>query len=159
MTTQPDHQPMKISDDELRAEYNQHADIILETLSRWSRFIGLPVTVTIPGATITGVAIPYETYRDRENKETASLLTHYSIPADAQNPETIQEAIDSTPDCVFPPTPEEFAELEEKLPRRFLHLDQVRMIGNGYTPIAPLDLDRLRIPIAQITSWCIGRHY
>lgn len=160
VTTMTDHttEPAAhtVTDEDLQAAYTTHPDPLLNRLARHSRFLSFPVTITIPGATITGVVEHRKNYLDEERRKIAGQIAKVPVEEGPNAPE-IRELHEETPDFLFPDVEEEkMSDNEYLLPHRFLHLKNAEMVGNGYTHLAPLEVEHLRIPIAQITSWFIG---
>ena len=155
MTTQPDHQPMEISD-AVRAAWATHPDHRLAVLEAFAGAINTEVTLCIPGATIEGTTMAYNEFADIERSKLHGRLDEAEIEPGDGLPDDFAEVISSQ---LFPHhvAPQNEAEAVNEMPPTAIHLKNAKMVGNGYTPIAPLEFERIRIPIAQITSWSIGR--
>lgn len=144
-------------DPTVRNAWETFPDHRLATIDAHAGAINVEITLCIPGATIVGTTMSYNEFADIERSKIRSVLNQADIEPGDGLPENYAELISNQffPNYTFP---EDEAEAINEMPPTALHLKNVRMVGNGYTHLAPLEVERLRIPIAQITSWCIGHH-
>ena len=160
MTTQPDHQPMEISDD-VRAAWETHPDPILHDLADLAPALSLDVTILTPGATISGTTMSYNEFCEAQHVTMTEGLRNIKWERESEDRSDAEkeEFEVGLPRSIFreKEVPQSEEEIRNEKPARFLHLKNVIIIGNGFTSSAPLRVSHVRLPFTKITGWFTGR--
>nr|WP_286981441.1 hypothetical protein [Corynebacterium sp. UBA5992] len=147
---EPIEQP-EISADAM-ASWKESADPMLANILTVSDIVSFSVTIYIPGAEVSGELIGASEFSEEITSDVLSWSNDSGLGGEEE--QQVQKLFRSM--FYLPKRNELTEELQDHAPR-FLHLKNVKVVGNGWLPVAGHGLKVVRIPLAKVTAWTVGK--
>lgn len=147
------------NEDRLKAEWRTAPDPILSDISYWSEHCSYDLTLVSDGVTYAGTLIPFQSFTE---DSVEGLRGAFGPDITGSKREMVEKVLDLTfrtgQHAITDPSEDDDDEPSEEslMPRRFMHLRDVVATGGGFGT-GGVKLERVRLPIAHVSAWFIGR--